>query len=267
MRHLIFLVMIWLVPAGVQAQETSDARELFRLGTVAYESEQWLSCAENFEGAFRAVFAPELLYNIGVCYDNASRPLGDAEAAPLVERAIAAYSRFIRELPTASEVITVRARLYELHQLMERVRRASIIATPEPEPEPVPAVAPEPTPEPLEAVLSTPDTLVVGVPDNSFDYTLTTVGGSVTLVSFLVAIGLGVTSQAEFNRLASTCGNSTFGCSDGDVGNLDTLVTASNFMYAVSGVLLAATGVAFGIEFDLSNSDNLRASIHTGARF
>lgn len=267
MRHLFLMMLIWLIPANLQAQASPDAQEMFRLGTVAYENEQWLSCAENFEGAFRAVFAPELLYNIGVCYDNASRSLNDEEATPLVERSIAAYSRFIRELPSASEVVTVRARLYELHQFMERVRRASLVVVEqEPVVDQVPVVEQVPASQ-EEEVLVVPATIVVGTPDDSFDYTFTTIGGSTTLVSFLVAIGLSFAAQAEFDRLASTCGNSDFGCSDGDVSQLETLATASNLMYAVSGVLLATTGVAFGIEFDLSNSDNLQASVQIGTRF
>ena len=270
MRHLIFLMMIWLVPNTLHAQETSDAHELFRRGTAAYENEQWLSCAENFEGAFRAVFAPELLYNIGVCYDNAARPLVDAEAAPLVERAIAAYSRFIRELPTASEVITVRARLYELHQLMERVRRAAIVQPQEVVVEQSSPVTPEVSvavAEIQEPLLSVPDTVVVASTSSEFDYIFTTTGGGVTLVSFLVAVGLSLAAQSEFSRLASTCGGTVNGCSGNDLSHLATLTTASNFMYAVSGVLLAATGVAFGFEFNVASSTDLSASVQVGSRF
>lgn len=248
MRQLLFaLLFVCLFPSSVLAQERMDeAREAFQAGTTAYHAERWLECAENFERSFQAIFAPELLFNVGLCYDNASNLLDDAEALPLIERAVAAYSRYLREIPTATDAVTVRARLYELHQMLESARRSAIAS--EEEDAALNAEESESlAPEPEQAAVILPGAPPVASNDFGFTWTLT--GSALTLASFVAAVGLSLASQAEFDRLAASCGHSGSGCSEGSLGGLGGLVLASNLMYALSGVLFAGTGLALGLEF------------------
>jgi len=247
-RQLFALLFVCLIPASVSAQERIDeAREAFQAGTEAYHAEHWLECAESFERSFQAIFAPELLFNVGLCYDNASNLLDDAEALPLIERAIAAYSRYLREIPTATDAVTIRARLYELHQLLESARRSTLAD--EEEDEVLNAAESESlAPEPEQAAVIPPPEAPPVAP-NDFGFTWTLTGSALTLASFVAAVGLSLASQAEFDRLSASCGHSGSGCSEGSLGGLGGLVLASNLMYALSGILLAGTGLALGLEF------------------
>lgn len=249
----VFISTSVSIPVLAQtAEQVEQAREHFSLGQRAYQHERWMDCATHFEASFQAVFAAELLYNIGLCYERAADTMDDVAAIAPMERAVAAYTRYLRELPETSDAATVQIRLTDLRTLLERARAASAAVEPEPQ-----EAAPEPIVPPVDSDLVADD-IVVTIPsvepvNRGFGFGWAVTGGAFTLASFVTAIGLSLSAQEQFNSLASTCGQSGT-CSQADIDSLTTLASAANAMYVVSGILLAATGVALGLEFHFWNT-------------
>lgn len=278
LRQVMFLFTILLTFVPVASAQTppspeaiQQAQEHFNRAELAFRQERWLDCATHFEQSFTAIFAPELLYNVGLCYERAADTMGDADSIPYMERAVGAYTRYLRELPQAPDAAGVRVRLDDLRVLLMRARAAAAIEASEEE---TVEEAPLPEPEvieegPSEADLVTGDIVVVAPPeDRGFGFGWTLTGGAFTLASFVTAIGLSVAAQEQFNDLASTCGQTLAGCAPGDVESVTTLATGANAMYVVSGILLAATGVAFGLELHFwSSPSETHASVGYSSTF
>lgn len=274
MRHLFSLLLLsCLIPVPASAQDNvSVAREAFNAGALAFREERWMDCAHNFEQSFESIFSPELLYNVALCYERAAGILDDAEALPLLERSIAAYSRYLRETPNATDGVQVQARLYELTLLRDSARRSveadAAESASDPEEEAFTSGDPEVEEAQAEAPVPVEEPVLVPVPGRGFAFTLTTVGSALTVASFVAALALGAAAHAEFDTLAGGCGQLATGCSESDVDGLSTLVLAANAMYVVSGVLLAGTGLAFGLEFSAwSSGPETRASVQTSFHF
>jgi len=269
---LVFIPTLF-VASLASAQDDAHieaAREHFSRGEIAFSQERWLDCATHFEASFQAIFAPELLYNIGLCYERAADTMGDSDSVSYMERALAAYTRYLRELPASSDAAALRIRIDDLRVLVERARAAAEEDV-EPEGDSVTLV-----PDPSSIVVEDPgddlvvdDIIVIGHPeDRGFGFGWTLTGGAFTLASFVTAIGLSVAAQEQFNSLAATCGQTMDGCSTEDVNSILTLATSANAMYVVSGVLLAATGLAFGLEFHFwSTPAETHAGLDYSVRF
>jgi hypothetical protein len=253
----VFISTSVSLPVLAQTPEAIEqAREHFSLGQRAFQHERWMDCATHFEASFQAVFAPELLYNIGLCYERAADALSGADSIAPMERAVSAYTRYLRELPLASDAATVQIRVTDLRTLLERARVASVPEEVVTEPE-TPPVAPEPVVAPVvDPDLVAHDVVVHSIPEpvnRGFGFGWTVTGGSFTLASFVTAIGFSLAAQSQFNSLSTTCGQSGT-CSQADIDNVSTMAAAANAMYVVSGILLAATGLAFGLEFHFWNT-------------
>lgn len=93
---LLAIFTYQIVPSTAFAQDVARARDFYRAGTTAYQEQRWEACAHNFEDSFEIVHAPELLYNIGVCYQRAGEVHAD-RALPNWNKAIFAYRRYLRE--------------------------------------------------------------------------------------------------------------------------------------------------------------------------
>lgn len=262
LRQVMFLFMVLLTFVPVASAQTPPSREAiqqaqehFNRAELAFRQERWLDCATHFEQSFTTIFAPELLYNVGLCYERAADTMGDADSIPYMERAVGAYTRYLRELPQAPDVAGIRVRLDDLRVLLTRARAA--VAAEEAEEE---TVEETPLPEPVlveedpSEDLVTEDIAVVAPVDRGFGFGWTVTGAAFTLASFVTAIGLSIGAQEQFNDLAATCGQTPAGCSPSDVESVTTLATGANAMYVVSGILLAATGVAFGLELHFWSS-------------
>ncbi len=261
LRQVGFLLALLVcVPGTVHAQsrasqeQIQQAQEHFSRAELAFRQGRWLDCATHFEQSFTTVFAPELLYNIGLCYERAADTVGDADSIPYMQRAVDAYSRYLRELPQAEDAAAIRVRIADLRLLLDRARMAAadeaaeeveISAVEEAEEAPRDETTDE------DGAITIPEVVVSAPVDRGFGFGWTLTGGAFTLASFVTAVGLGVAAQLQFEELSSTCGQTATGCSPLDVEHIVTLATSANVMFVVSGVLLAATGVAFGLEFHL----------------
>lgn len=253
MRQLILFLTVFYSSFGaaqtIDPSVVAEARAYFIRGQSAYAEERWEDCARNFEHSFRAVFAPELLYNIGLCYEKASNLSSDEDALPLMERAVAAYTRYLRELPEAQDAVQVRVSLEDLRLMISRVRSQQEAETQEDPPPLSEEIEAEDSPPYVESYLELP-ALVVSAPRPSFGYKLTVSGASLTVASFVAALATGLRSRGMFRDLASSCGQTSEGCSSEDISRVARLRRTSSIFYAVSGAFMAATGVGFGLEFN-----------------
>jgi len=253
---MVVVFVVWgSAPAFAQSDGSAEARSAFESGTLAFNESRWQDCATEFERSFSLIFAPELLFNIGLCYQRAAGALPDSVAGPVLDRALAAYRRYVREIPDASDEGVVRGYIADLEVRVARIHREMIVVNP-PEPERVATVVPaEPDPEPT----------VVTVARNEFPITLAT--GALTLVSTALAIGLGVHAQSLYASLGSTCGQTPEGCAVGSISEVGTFATGANIMWAVSGLALAGTSVGFVVEFTATDTRPALMAFTVGRSF
>lgn len=244
-RTAPLLALLLAVPNLAAAQgadlRTEEARGLYELGVVAFDRGEWSACADFFERSFVLVFAPELLYNIGRCYEGAADDAPDRET---YARAVRALERYLRELPGADRA-EVEARIAGIRARLETL------------PLPVEPVLEEPAPplevpvEPLE--LEAPDVLELPLEaPRPFGFVASVTLAAVTLATSIVALSLGGAGQARYDELASTCGAMALGCAEDAIASVDAMATAANVFFGIAGALLGGTGLAFGLELSES---------------
>jgi tetratricopeptide (TPR) repeat protein len=119
-------LVVWLVasnPLGLRAQETAqatsdardrEARNLFEAGRLAYDDGRFEEALGYFQKAFDLSQRPELLYNVGSA----------AERLRQDDKALAAYERYLREVPTADNRGNVEARVNILRAALNERQRA-----------------------------------------------------------------------------------------------------------------------------------------------
>jgi hypothetical protein len=248
MRFTSILISVLLISnvAFAQTSNREEARRLFTLGSEAYAAEQWDDCASYFERSFTLVFAADLLYNIGVCYENAadfgaSEP---TEQLTRLRRASAAFSRYLREAGDSAEAqqhleyVTQRIQETEEEydaQLEENDRLNEA----------------EGTTDPMEGVML-PEVVVTDSPLSeemssdlpSVDLSWPVAFGVTPVDSFALGLVLNLVAAMEFSSLSDTCGGTPEGCDPRDIARVDQLSIASYVMYGVSGAALVATGIS-----------------------
>jgi len=278
MSRLPIIIVFVLLASPVLAHAQSDpapapspqareqARQLFERGTLAYQQERWQACAERFEASFVLVFAPALLYNIGVCYENAAE--GDSEAR-YFDRSARAFARYIREAGETQDLQDVR---HHLAVVQERLQTLSQ-ATPDPEPQAVPTapvleaaappvapVAPAAVPSPVTAS----PVVEVAIPTHHFRFRWTAVSAGVTAASSLLSLAYGLSSR----HVGDACRQSG-DCSPQKIASINSTgnrrARMSNVFLGISAVALAGTGLSLSLE--LSHGSPERASVSWTQRF
>jgi len=268
---LIFSIVVTCIHASrATAQAPQDAaRTHFDAGTLAFTDGRWLDCAHDFERSFQIVFAPELLYNIGLCYQRAGAALPDADARPLLERALAAYERYLRELPSAPDAASVRTTIGDVQSRLARVD----------EPAPAPVVMEDVRGDQMAA----PDEVEVSTPVPQRDepppiapereptrhrsFVVTIVGAVLTAISFATAIALGIHAGDLYATDRATCAMTAAGCSDEQISDVSTFASAATAMYVASGVLLAGTALGFALEWTSGSDAPSRAMLTVSGAF
>lgn len=246
MRASLFFVLVLVLSraAGALAQEPptpeelAEARSMYEQGATAYEQEAWALCAVYFERSFAIVFAPELLFNVGRCYDRAAHvePRED-----FLRRAIAAYTRYLQEVPDAEGVGDVQGRLLVLRQVLGRLREIELESA---------DVAPAPV---AVVEVERVQARVVQAPEApaGFAWTWTAAGGAAAAIAGLVAVILGSVATVDYEGLVRRCGDAPAGCTEGDAARVEALATSANAFWGIGGVFAATTGVSFGVELDV----------------
>jgi tetratricopeptide (TPR) repeat protein len=176
------------LPAPARAENVSEAREHFRLGSKLYDLQRYDEAALEYERAYVLKEDPALLFNIGQAYRFAGSPA----------KAIGAYRAFLRRTPRAPNRVEVEARIAEMQRVLdEQQAREALQHREEPKPEPTvetpPAPAPsEPTPAPPPAVEHRRPLKLAGI--------VTAAGGLALVVAGAALEGVAHGDADSFNR-------------------------------------------------------------------
>lgn len=268
MRFAAFCLLVLLVPGMAIAQESQapsqeqivQARMLYEQGELAFQQERWVDCASNFEQSFTLVFSPELLYNIGRCYEEAAAISHDRGH---YRRAVAAYVRYLREVPDADSR-TISLRIQRLGAALGALPPEEALSI-----NPSLAIMNAVTGlEELQRQLTSPvrpeyttdfippgaAALTVTPWEPGFAWTYTLALGGATAVVAIASLVTGMVAYGDYNELADTCGQTAEGCDPSDISRVDALATAAIVLLGISAALLVSTGIAFFIEFSEQNT-------------
>jgi tetratricopeptide (TPR) repeat protein len=130
---LVILLAATLLAAGGDVKER--ALQMVKQARVAYDLGRYDEAASFYEGAYRLVQDPPLLFNIGQAYRLAGR----------AEKALAAYKGFLRTAPADDPNRSV------VEGRIAEIDRALKAPPTEARPPPLEATAPPPAPPPLAA--------------------------------------------------------------------------------------------------------------------
>jgi hypothetical protein len=263
---IVSALLLWATPLQAQAPTPlEEARALFARGDTAFNEARWIDCAHLFERSFTIAFRPELLYNVGLCYQRAAGALPDEQAAPLLGRAVAAFRRYLREVPAATNAERVQTAVADIQARLDSMDPAVSPVTEVTAP-PVREVAPV-VPEPDSVVVGDPIPTPAPVTVARNDYTLTIVTGALTLVSTALAIGLGLHAQSLYSDLSSTCGQTPAGCNEARISEVGSYSLATNLLWVVSGLALVGTSISFAIEFTATDTRPSLVALTVGRTF
>lgn len=113
MRGMIAVVLavgVLGVAGRVAAQDLSEARKHYELGTKYYDLQRYADAAKEYEAAFVIKDDPALLFNIGQAYRLARNP----------RKAIGAYRSYLRRVPNDPRRAEVEKRIADLQKQIDR---------------------------------------------------------------------------------------------------------------------------------------------------
>jgi hypothetical protein len=103
-----------LAPAATRADDQQAAVEEFRTGKQAYLEGRYEDAIRSYEKALALKYSAKLHYNIGLACEKLAQ----------LAKARAAYARYLKEEPAASNADEVRQRIVELEQRIKDEKRA-----------------------------------------------------------------------------------------------------------------------------------------------
>ena len=113
MRGMIAVVLavgVLGVAGRGAAQDVSEARKHYELGTKYYDLQRYADAAKEYEAAFVIKDDPALLFNIGQAYRLARNP----------RKAIGAYRSYLRRVPNDPRRAEVEKRISDLQKQIDR---------------------------------------------------------------------------------------------------------------------------------------------------
>jgi len=200
----------------VSAEADRAAREHFTLGRDAFSNGDFAAAVREFTAAYELSGRPQLLYNIGTAYER----LHDWEHAN------DALTRYLQRVPEANDRAEVQARLNVIQ--VELQHQAEARQAPAPETATRVVVVERRVEEPPR-YFRTAGFVAAG---------LTAVTGGVTLA-------VGLLADARYNDLARNCGQTTAGCAQDDIDDMQLRQSLVNGGLVATGVLAAATVTFF----------------------
>src|SRR3954468_22210699 len=105
-----FLAIVTIgLGGGAAAQDYSEARRHYELGTRYYDLQRYADAAKEYEAAFVIKDDPALLFNIGQAYRLARNP----------RKANGAYRSYLRRVPNDSRRGEVQRRIADLQKQID----------------------------------------------------------------------------------------------------------------------------------------------------
>ena len=197
-------------PAAAQPTTSEDARELYRKGARLYNLGQFDAALAAFERAYALSGAKPLLFNIA----QAHRLAGPGHC----ERALRAYTGYLREEPNTSNAEEVRQRIDEMKVCAEREQKSQSSSEN--------AVAPASTRAPAARPATTqPSAAPLARPSRSLAPIVTTVTGAALTITGGV---LYWRARVKFDQVEASCP-----CTEGRFSGWQTVTTASYALLAV----------------------------------
>jgi tetratricopeptide (TPR) repeat protein len=108
MGALLF-AMLLLVPTAARADNVEEAKAHYKQGNTAYDLQDYVTAAHEYEEAFRLVDDPALLFNIGQANRFANN----------YSRAIGAFRSYLRRVPDSPNRAEVEGRIAEMRRVLE----------------------------------------------------------------------------------------------------------------------------------------------------
>lgn len=216
-------------PAAAQQPTAADeARELYRRGARFYNLGQYDSALEAFEQAYALSGAKPLLFNIA----QAHRLAGPGHC----ERALQAYSGYLREEPNTSNAEEVRQRIEEMKTCAEREQKERENS----EKEAQKAAQAAQTSADSKSVAPPPATPVPALRTPSIAPVLTTVGGAALSITGGLMYWR---ARLKFNEVEASCP-----CTDGQFSGWQTVTSTSYALMAVGGAAVVGGAIWWALD-------------------
>jgi tetratricopeptide (TPR) repeat protein len=177
-RTLIFLLFL-AAPAHADAVSDDLARAHYKAAQSYFKQGRAEDALREFQEAYRISPRPAFHYNIAICYEKLGK----------LEEAIAAYERYLAEVPEAGDRFTVREKVAELKKRAPTPPEER--AAPPPEAPPPPEAAAEPPPPSAdEPELTVRPRRALSKPVWQRGWFWGVVGGGVALVTTVIVVGV-----------------------------------------------------------------------------
>jgi hypothetical protein len=120
------LLVVSLTTAGAHAADPKGAIEEFKKGRQAYYEGRYEDAIKNYERALSLKYSAKLFYNIGLAFEKLGQPAKAKEA----------FTRYLKEEPTAPNAEEVKKRLAELERQIQEEKARGRSPVPQPQPGP-----------------------------------------------------------------------------------------------------------------------------------
>jgi tetratricopeptide (TPR) repeat protein len=234
----VLAVAITGLAGAAAAQDVSEARRHYELGTRYYDLQRYADAAKEYEAAFVIKDDPALLFNIGQAYRLAQNP----------RKAIGAYRSYLRRVPNDPRRAEIERRIADLQTQIDREQKnaeSPPLGTIQPNGEPAPKPAVEPTPPPAPTPQPAPAPAVQPAPEPSHAARTKKIAayvlGGVGVAALAAGIGLEVAAKSANDKLTNPPAGTHFNPSQETTVKVDQ--SAGIAMLAVGGAAVA-TGVA-----------------------
>ena len=215
---------------SAQAQSSDeDARRHFEAGVSYFNTSEYEDALREFQRAYDLSEhdkRPMILRNIAAVYER----MGN------LEKTIEMLERYLEEDPNTAERATVDLRIKNLKQRLEEQKEADAGAPPPPATPSAPPPPATPSAPPPPATPSAPPPPPPAEPDYTAAYVSWGIGGAAALGAAVT----GFLAKSSYDDKESGCGSTPEGCSDDEVGGVQTMAWVST---ALTGVAVVGAGV------------------------
>ena len=222
---IIGVFMLASGPAGAQSSD-EDARRHFEAGVSYFNTSEYEDALREFQRAYQLSEPAKqaaILRNIAAVYER----MGN------LDKTIETLERYLEADPETPERATVELRIKNLKERLAEQQEPDAGAPPPPATT-APATTTAPPPPPPTSTGKPPP------PSEEPSYTAAYVSWGIGGAAALGAVITGVLANQQYNDKEDTCGNTPAGCSDDDVGGIETMAWVST---ALTGVAVIGAGV------------------------
>jgi tetratricopeptide (TPR) repeat protein len=218
---MLALVLLGLGPSPARA-DLAKATAHFEKGTRLYSVGEYAEALKEFKAGYVEEADASFVYNVAQCY----RQLGQ------LNQALFSYRRFLSLAPDTPLRPDVERKIGELESEVRQQRAATSAAT-----------APGPVAAPPGGPLGVTGSAARAADDRPSRWPAW-LGAALTVGFAGGATALTLHTNKRYDDLRDSCGNSSGGCSDGQIDQIRKRGLLVNALWALTGVSAVATGIA-----------------------